>query len=169
MAAAGGTLLLLAVTAPTLGGLGKEVFPRQQGRNQASNHRGGSALAWLLPPKASGAVFGLTLLWGCAILLFLSGVRRSVSVRTEGGARATQIVTMLGPFLLGFAALVAFAPGSVVTALILLMLGFTAIAVLDPIAARRGEAPLFFERLRPFQMPLAVLGLGPLLTHRLLA
>ncbi len=130
---------------------------------------GGAALVWLLPPKASEAVFGLTLLWGCAILTFLSGVRRGVSFRTEGGARATQIVTMLGLFLLGFGALVAFALGFVVAALVLLMIGYTTIAVLDPIAARRGEAPLFFERLRPFQMPLAVLGLGALLAHRLLA
>ena len=118
---------------------------------------GGAALVWLLRGEAGSAVFRLTLLWACAILLFLSGVRRGVSFRTEGGARATQIVTMLGLFLLGFGALVAFS------------LGFGTIAVLDPIAARRGEAPLFFERLRPFQMPLAVLGLAALLAHRLLA
>ena len=40
LAAAGGTLLLLAVTALTLGIVGKEAFPRQQGRNQAFNHLG---------------------------------------------------------------------------------------------------------------------------------
>lgn len=40
LAAAGGTLLLLAVTALTLGVVGKEAFPRQQGRNQAFNHLG---------------------------------------------------------------------------------------------------------------------------------
>lgn len=40
LAAAGGTLLLLAVTALTLGVVGKEAFPRQQGRNQAFNHVG---------------------------------------------------------------------------------------------------------------------------------
>ncbi len=130
---------------------------------------GGAALVWLLRGEAAEAIFRLTLLWACAILLFLSGVRRGVSFRTEGGARATQIVTMLGLFLLGFFALVAFMLGSVVPALVLLMLGFAAIAVLDPIAARRGEAPLFFERLRPFQMPLAVLGLAALLAHRLLS
>ncbi len=38
--ASGGTLLLLAVTALTLGIVGKEAFPRQQGRNQAFNHLG---------------------------------------------------------------------------------------------------------------------------------
>jgi MFS family permease len=40
MAAAGGTLLLPAVTALTLGIVGKDRFPRQQGRNQAFNHLG---------------------------------------------------------------------------------------------------------------------------------
>ncbi|GJE74033.1 DUF3429 domain-containing protein [Methylorubrum suomiense] len=129
----------------------------------------GGALVWLLRGEAGAAIFTLTLLWGCAILLFLSGVRRGVSFRTEGGARVSQIVTMLGLFLLGFSALVAFALGFVVAALGLLIVGYVAIAVLDPIAARRGEAPLFFERLRPFQMPLAVLGLAALLAHRLLA
>ena len=40
MAAAGGTLLLPAVTALTLGIVGKNRFPKQQGRNQAFNHLG---------------------------------------------------------------------------------------------------------------------------------
>ena len=40
LAAAGGTLLLPAVTALTLGIVGKDRFPSQQGRNQAFNHVG---------------------------------------------------------------------------------------------------------------------------------
>jgi MFS family permease len=40
LAAAGGTLLLPAVAALTLGIVGKDRFPRQQGRNQAFNHVG---------------------------------------------------------------------------------------------------------------------------------
>lgn len=40
LAAAGGTLLLPAVAALTLGIVGKDGFPRQQGRNQAFNHLG---------------------------------------------------------------------------------------------------------------------------------
>uniref|UniRef100_UPI0030136379 MFS transporter n=1 Tax=Methylobacterium nigriterrae TaxID=3127512 RepID=UPI0030136379 len=40
LAAAGGTLLLPAVTALTLGIVGKDRFPKQQGRNQAYNHLG---------------------------------------------------------------------------------------------------------------------------------
>lgn len=40
LAAVGGTLLLPAVAALTLGIVGKDGFPRQQGRNQAFNHLG---------------------------------------------------------------------------------------------------------------------------------
>jgi MFS family permease len=47
VAAAGGTLVIPAVTALTLGMVGKAAFPKQQGRNQAWNHVGilGAALA----------------------------------------------------------------------------------------------------------------------------
>lgn len=127
----------------------------------------GAVLVWLLPGALAGAVFTLTLLWACAILLFLSGVRRGVSFRTEGGATLAQIATMLSLFLLGYGALLAFALGRPALALGLLIVGFTEIAILDPIAARRGEAPLFFERLRPAQIPLAVLSLAALLAYRL--
>lgn len=109
------------------------------------------------------AAAALTILWGCAILLFLSGVRRGVSFRTEGGATVAQIATMIGLFSLGFAALVLATLGAAVPALLLLLVGFTAIAVLDPIAARRGEAPLFFARLRPVQVPIALVSLAVLL------
>ena len=40
LAAAGGVLLLPAVTELTLGIVGKDRFPKQQGRNQAYNHLG---------------------------------------------------------------------------------------------------------------------------------
>ena len=60
---------------------------------------------------------------------------------------------MIGLFGLGFAALVLATLDEAVPALVLLIVGFGAIAILDPIAARRGEAPLFFARLRPVQIP----------------
>lgn len=128
----------------------------------------GALVAWGWRGTPLGQVAAaLTILWGCAILLFLSGVRRGVSFRTEGGATVTQIATMLSLFLLGYGALIAFALGKPAIALGLLIVGFTEITILDPIAARRGEAPLFFERLRPAQIPLAVLGLAALLAYRL--
>jgi len=121
-----------------------------------------AAWGWRGAPLGDVAA-ALTILWGCAILLFLSGVRRGVSFRTEGGATVAQIATMIGLFSLGFAALVLATLDRAVPALVLLLLGFTAIAVLDPIAARRGEAPLFFARLRPVQIPIAILSLAALL------
>ena len=124
----------------------------------------GALVAWGWPGTPLGQVAAaLTILWGCAILLFLSGVRRGVSFRTEGGATVAQIATMIGLFSLGFAALVLATLDRAVPALVLLLLGFTAIAILDPIAARRGEAPLFFARLRPVQIPIAILSLAALL------
>ncbi|MGU3536410.1 MFS transporter [Methylobacterium sp. A54F] len=60
LAAAGGTLLLPAVIALTLGIVGKDRFPKQQGRNQAFNHLGiliaagliGFGTEWLGPAIA---------------------------------------------------------------------------------------------------------------------
>ena len=48
VAAAGGTLMLPALTSLTLGIVGKTAFPRQQGRNQAFNHGGILAAALLV-------------------------------------------------------------------------------------------------------------------------
>jgi hypothetical protein len=93
----------------------------------------------------------LTALWGSAIILFLSGVRRGLSFRTEGNLTWSQMTTMLALFCLGFFSPVAFWLDQVIWVLVLLLAGFSSIFVLDPIAARRGEAPLYFERLRRHQ------------------
>ncbi|MDR7035482.1 MULTISPECIES: DUF3429 domain-containing protein [Methylobacterium] len=127
----------------------------------------GAAAAWTLGGDLARGAATLTLLWASAILLFLSGVRRGVSFRTEGGPTAMQIGTMMLLFGLGFSALVATVLGRETGALALLILGYAAITVLDPIAAARGEAPLFFRRLRPLQIPLGLAGLLALLTLKL--
>lgn len=125
----------------------------------------GAAASWMLGGEPGQAAVTLTLLWGCAILLFFSGVRRGVSFRTEGGATVAQIATMMGLFVLGFGALLAVALSRTGLAAALLIAGYSAVAVLDPIAARRGEAPLFFARLRPIQMPIAIASLAALLVR----
>ncbi|AWN40993.1 DUF3429 domain-containing protein [Methylobacterium durans] len=127
----------------------------------------GAAAAWALPGEAGRLAGTLAILWANAILLFLSGVRRGVSFRTEGGPTAMQIGTMMLLFSLGFAALAALQFGRETGAIALLVLGFGAVAVLDPIAAARGEAPLFFARLRPLQIPIGLAGLLGLLTLKL--
>ena len=130
----------------------------------------GAAAAWWQRGQWDELILLATILYGAAILLFLSGVRRGVSFRTEGGPTFMQIATMLGLFCLGLGALLTVVIlGNRVIALDLLIAGFVAIAILDPIAARRGEAPLFFARLRPLQIPIAVLSLVALLVLKLMA
>ncbi len=116
----------------------------------------GAIAVLLAGPAQRSVLLRLTILWGAAILAFLAGVRRGLSFRTEGGATLAEIASMLLLFALAFLALAL--PGRS-AALLLLLAGFACIAVFDPRAARRGEAPPFFARLRPPQMlvPLASL------------
>ncbi len=116
----------------------------------------GAVAAWALAPNLGRSAIMLTLIWGGAILAFLSGVRRGLSFRTPGGAQPAQIVTMMGLFMLALASLVV---GNLVARTVLLIIGFAAVAVLDPIAALDAETPPFFARLRPMQMAIAVISL----------
>ena len=124
----------------------------------------GAVAAWVLGPDWSALAAKFTLLWGCSILIFLAGVRRGVSFRTAGGPTVAQIATMVWLFVLGVTALML--PGFVVP-LVLLLAGYLSLAVLDPLAARRGEAPLFFERLRPVQMLVPLASLAAVLVRAL--
>ncbi len=122
----------------------------------------GAVAAWTLDGIWRSEAILLTMVWASAILAFLSGVRRGLSFRTQGGEALAQIATMLGLFILALAAIAATVHDLMAAAAGCLFLGFLAILVLDPIAARRGQAPLFFIRLRPSQMAIAVLSLGVL-------
>ena len=74
LAAAGGALLLPALTLLTLGIVGKQRFPRQQGRNQAFNHVGILSAALLIsqtsPVFGAGAAFWV--LGGMAIAALMA-------------------------------------------------------------------------------------------------
>lgn len=74
LAAAGGTLLLPAVTALTLGMVGKDAFPRQQGRNQAFNHVGILAAAAIigLGTRTTGPAIAFWVLGAMAALAILA-------------------------------------------------------------------------------------------------
>lgn len=75
LAAAGGTLLLPALTSMTLGIVGKDAFPRQQGTNQAFNHAGILAAALLIAAATrvlgTGAAF---LVLGAMAILAIAAV-----------------------------------------------------------------------------------------------
>ncbi len=111
--------------------------------------------AWMLGGRrATWAVTG-TVLWGSALLAFLGGVRRGLSFRTAGGPTFAEIATMFWLFVLALAALAA----PVLPALVLLLVGYASVVALDPPAARHGEAPRFFARLRPVQMSIPIASL----------
>ena len=125
----------------------------------------GALEAWRSAGPLRGEAILLTVIWAASILAFLAGVRRGLSFRTEGGPASAQLVTMFGLFVLALAALVAIVHGLAVYAVALVLIGFVAVMVLDPVAARRGQAPLFFARLRPPQIAIAVLSLLALLAN----
>jgi hypothetical protein len=108
-----------------------------------------------------------TVVWGAAILLFLSGVRRGLSFRTPHGPTASQIATSIWYFAAGFGALLLWTAreelGSARPALALLLIGYVSVIALDVPAARRLEAPPYFARLRPLQMLIPIACLGYLL------
>lgn len=119
----------------------------------------------LAPTDLAALALGLAIFWGAAILIFLAGVRRGLSFRTEGGPRTAQLAVMFWLFLLGLGALSV----SPAFALALLLAGYGSLAVLDPIAARRAEAPLYFARLRPPQMAIAAVSIAVMLVAVLTA
>lgn len=76
LAAAGGVLLLPAVTELTLGIVGKDRFPKQQGRNQASNHLGILVAAALISFGTArlGPAVAFWVLGAMALLAILASV-----------------------------------------------------------------------------------------------
>lgn len=129
---------------------------------------GGAVLAWATRGAFRAEFVLLTILYAASILLFLAGVRRGLSFRTAGGPRVAQIATMFALYALGVLALFAVVEGLAIVATALLLAGFASVLVLDPIAARDGEAPLFFARLRPPQMAIAVASMAALLASLVL-
>ena len=121
-----------------------------------------AVMAWTLAAPVPTVVTWLAIWWGAAILIFLAGVRRGLSFRGDAEVTAAPLVAMIWLFLLGAGALVAATP---LVSLVLLAIGYASVAILDPMAASRGEAPPHFARLRPPQMGIALLGLIGLILH----
>ena len=107
----------------------------------------------------------LGLWWAASILIFLAGVRRGYAFTMAGGERPAQMATMIWLFVLGAGA---FAMPTPTQALALLLIGYVSVAVLDPIAARKGEAPAHFASLRPPQMAIGAVSLAAMIGWYLL-
>jgi hypothetical protein len=122
-----------------------------------------AVVAWVMASPWPTVVTWLAIWWGASILIFLAGVRRGLGFRGDAETPASVLVPMLWLFGLGAGALASPTP---LTSLVLLAIGYASIAILDPIAARRGEAPPHFARMRPTQMGVALLGLVGLILHR---
>ncbi len=116
----------------------------------------GAVAVLILRGEVAALMTRLTVEWAGALLCFFAGVNRGLSFRQSGGPALTQVGTMLWLFVVGVASLLSPWP---VVSLGLQLAGFASMAVLDPAAARHGEAPRYFARLRPVQlmMPLASL------------
>ncbi len=126
----------------------------------------GAAASLVLTGNARALVIGAAVVWAGAVLCFLSGVRRGLSFRQPGGPTVAQIAAMLFIFVVGVAALLLMlVPGLAAAAIVLLLLGFSSLAVIDPEAAREREAPRYFARLRPAQMAVPVVSLLVLLAR----
>lgn len=125
----------------------------------------GAVAVWITTGQVAWVILRGTTIWAGAILCFLAGVRRGLAFRQEGGPTLAQLAAMFWLFALGAGALLSPWPR---TALVCLLAGYATVAVLDPLAARRGEAPRYFRRLRPVQMLVPVAAIVSLLA-RLLA
>lgn len=112
--------------------------------------------AWALPAPWPGIATRLAIVWGAMILIFVAGVRRGFGFGRPSASTTVEIVTMLAYFIPAGLALVAPEPR---WSLGLLILGYALVILLDPIAARRGDAPAHFARLRSPQMGLALASL----------
>ena len=116
--------------------------------------------AWAFADPFAGMAARVAVFWGGALLLFLAGVRRGLSFRTPEGPRAPEIGAVFWLFGL---ALLALTLEDVMVSAALLLVGFGSLAVIDPLAAWRGEAPPFFARLRPVQMAIPAASFAGLL------
>ena len=96
--------------------------------------------------------------WASALLLFIAGVRRGYGFATRARPRASTLTATIAIFVAGLIAIPLFliAP---VTGVLALILGFLSVAILDRHAARSGDAPRHFARLRPPQMTVGLIGL----------
>lgn len=114
--------------------------------------------AWLLPPPWPLYAVNCAIVWGALVLSFIAGVRRGFGFGSERASTLAEIVVMLIYFVIAGVSLLV-APRS---ALALLTGGYALVGLLDHVGAKRGNVPLHFARLRPWQALIAVASLATL-------
>lgn len=117
----------------------------------------GGVAAWALALPYSLLAAQAVVLWGALILVFIAGVRRGFGFGNPRASTAVEIATMMAYFLVALAALIV---PRLWVELALLLCGYALVALLDPAAARAGNAPLHFARLRAPQMLVGAVGLA---------
>lgn len=95
----------------------------------------------------------LAAIWSGALLAFFSGVRRGLTFSEAAGARPAEVATFLALFALGVLTLLFRSPA-------LGTVGLALTGLVDALAARRREAPVYFGALRPVQLGLAAAGMA---------
>lgn len=115
---------------------------------------------WIMPQTAGVQLAILAVMWSGALLAFFAGVRRGLSFSELNGARWSELTSMLWLFALGVLTLIFESP-------LFGAIGFASLAVLDSLAARRLQAPVYFRRFRPVQMAIATAGLALILAREI--
>jgi hypothetical protein len=115
--------------------------------------------AWILPDFYAYFAVQVAIIWGALILAFIAGVRRGYGFGSPRASTAVSIATSIGYFVLAGLGLVIGRPSH---ALLPLILGYVAAALLDRRAARAGDAPAFFATLRPVQLLIGAAALAAL-------
>ncbi len=118
-----------------------------------------AALGVWLSPALREAAIGLTIIWGGLILSFVGGVRRGFDFGDTAASTRTEIGTMTLHVSIAGLALISGWQGRPAWAIGLLAAGFALVALLDSSAARAGNAPAHFARLRAPQIAIAVVSL----------
>lgn len=113
--------------------------------------------AWVLPHPWPFLAIQYAVVWAALILAFIGGVRRGFGFARADASTAREIAAAVAYFsIAGLALVVPYATIS----LALLAAGYAFAALLDRRAAKRGDAPAHFARLRPPQLLIGCAGLA---------
>jgi hypothetical protein len=116
-----------------------------------------AAAAWAPIGWVSLLAVRLAIVWAALILAFVAGVRRGFGMGVDRASTPVELATAITYFTLaGLALIVPLAAN----ALALLVVGYVLVAWADTRAARRGDAPRHFARLRATQMPIGAAALA---------